>query len=121
MNNFLTQELFISFSGGPLLHVVSYLVTHSVSCLWCSELFGGACTMVLLLLYCKAGTSFRHCWDESNILQAIVFFFLFQPWLHDAIIGLDMALDGQEIWGRCSLKQLVLVWWTNSQTLWCLM
>jgi hypothetical protein len=73
-----------------------------------SELLRGACSVVLLLLYCKAGTSFRHCQDESNILHAIVFFF-FQPWLHDAIIGLDMALDGQEIWGRYNLKQLVQV------------
>ena len=63
--------------------------------------------MVLLLLHCKAGTSFQHCQDKSNILHAIVFFF--QPWLHDATIGLDMASDGQEIWGRYSLKQLVLV------------
>jgi hypothetical protein len=63
--------------------------------------------MMLLLLYCKAGSSFRHCQDERNFLHSIVFFF--QPWLHGAIIGLDMALDGQEIWGRYSLKQLVLV------------
>jgi hypothetical protein len=31
--------------------------------------------MVLLLLYCKAGSSFRHCQDERNFLYAIVFFF----------------------------------------------
>lgn len=32
--------------------------------------------MVLLLFYCKADTSFRHCQDESNILHAIVFLFI---------------------------------------------
>lgn len=43
-----------------MLHVVSYLVTQSVSRLLCSELLGGACTVVLTLLYCKTGTGLRH-------------------------------------------------------------